>query len=86
MPDQGHLDSTYNCGSLLRLTIQKHPLVLLSSHTTLTLPTHDITLKLVAIQGHVQMKPSLVLCNLVVVVSWHAIRELYHVSQQSSGP
>ena len=49
----------------------------------LTLPTCDITLKLMAIQGHVWTKPSLVPHNLVVVVSWHAIGELYHVSWSS---
>jgi len=46
-----------------------------------TLPSLNIANKLVALQGHVLANPSLVPANLVAVVSWHTIGELYHVSQ-----
>jgi len=36
---------------------------------------------LMAIQAHLQMQPGHVPRNLVAVVSWHVIGELYHVSQ-----
>jgi len=36
---------------------------------------------LMAIKAHLQMQPSHVPGNLITGVSWHAIRELYYMSQ-----
>jgi len=40
---------------------------------------------LMAIKAHLMTQPSHVPWNLITVVSWHAIGELYHVSQLPLG-
>jgi len=45
-----------------------------------TNPSCDIKKDLLASQAHIRTKPSLIPHNLVVVVSWHVIRELFHIS------
>ena len=44
-----------------------------------------ITDDLMAIKAHLTTRPKHTPGNLVTDVSWHAIRELYHVSQSSLG-
>ena len=47
----------------------------------LTCGACDITLKLLAIQEHIQKKPTFESGNLLAVAGWHAVAELLYVSQ-----
>jgi len=53
------------------------PLAYLSHHAS----CHAVADALLAINAHLSTRPSHVPGNLIVVVSWHAIGELYHVSR-----
>src|SRR5882724_3952295 len=43
--------------------------------------SNAVTNDLLAIKAHLLMHPSHIPGNLVAAVSWHVIRELYHISQ-----
>src|SRR5882672_12543667 len=49
----------------------------------LTLSKRDITLELLAIQDHINKKPTFESGNLLAVAGWHAVAELLHVSRSS---
>src|SRR5882672_5730374 len=49
----------------------------------LTLSKRDITLELLAIQDHINKKPTFESGNLLAVAGWHGMAELLHVSRSS---
>ena len=52
----------------------------------LTNASHDLANDLMAIWAHLQTQLSHIPGNLIAAMSWHAIGELYHVSQLGSHP
>ena len=80
MPGTGHLELTYNCGMMLRLTTHILPLPLCSIPLMSTDLCPPITNDLMTLQENVHTQLDLYPGNLVAVIQWNAIRELHLVS------
>jgi len=80
MHTYGHLENTYNCVLLLRLTNQPLPLFLISTPNMSLKLEPDITHNLMALQAHEQIQPTLVPGNPVAVIGWNVIGVLFLVS------
>jgi len=78
--DYKHLGPAYNCRSISSPTNQYCPLIYLVSPSIQAAVSSTVANDLMAIQDYLMTCPKHVPSNLITVVNWHAIGELYHVS------
>jgi len=72
--DYRHLGPAYNYGLMSRSTNQFFPPILLLSPTMQAAISSAMADDLLAIQAHLTMRPSHTPRNLIVAVSWQAVR------------